>query len=71
MSTADVARDLDFLRQEVGDRLLTCVGYSYGSYLDGVPRKGLGLEKGLHQDDMTLSVIAVSAGRVDRSRVRS
>jgi pimeloyl-ACP methyl ester carboxylesterase len=33
MSTADVARDLDLLRQAVGDELLTYVGYSYGSYL--------------------------------------
>ena len=33
MSTADVARDLDLLRQAVGDQLLTYVGYSYGSYL--------------------------------------
>jgi pimeloyl-ACP methyl ester carboxylesterase len=33
MATADVARDLDLLRQAVGDRKLTYVGYSYGSYL--------------------------------------
>lgn len=33
MSTADVARDLDLLRQAVGDELLSYVGYSYGSYL--------------------------------------
>lgn len=33
MSTADVARDLDRLRQAVGDKLLNYVGYSYGSYL--------------------------------------
>ena len=33
MSTADVARDLDLLRQAVGDDLLSYVGYSYGSYL--------------------------------------
>lgn len=33
MATADVARDLDLLRQAVGDQLLTYVGYSYGSYL--------------------------------------
>ncbi len=33
MATADVARDLDLLRQAVGDDLLTYVGYSYGSYL--------------------------------------
>jgi pimeloyl-ACP methyl ester carboxylesterase len=33
MATADVARDLDLLRQAVGDAGLTYAGYSYGSYL--------------------------------------
>jgi pimeloyl-ACP methyl ester carboxylesterase len=33
MSTADVARDLDLLRQAVGDEGLTFVGWSYGSYI--------------------------------------
>jgi pimeloyl-ACP methyl ester carboxylesterase len=33
MATADAARDLDLLRQAVGDRKLSYVGYSYGSYL--------------------------------------
>jgi pimeloyl-ACP methyl ester carboxylesterase len=33
MATADVARDLDLLRQAVGDRQLTYVGLSYGAYL--------------------------------------
>ena len=33
MSTADVARDLDLLRRAVGDRRLTYLGFSYGSYL--------------------------------------
>ncbi len=33
MTTADVARDLDLLRQAVGDEQLTYAGYSYGSYL--------------------------------------
>ena len=33
MSTADVARDLDLLRQAVGDDQLTYAGYSYGTYL--------------------------------------
>ena len=31
MSTANVARDLDLLRQAVGDRQLTYLGYSYGT----------------------------------------
>jgi pimeloyl-ACP methyl ester carboxylesterase len=33
MATADVARDLDRLRQAVGDQKLTYYGVSYGSYL--------------------------------------
>ena len=33
MSTANVARDLDMLRQAVGDAKLTFAGYSYGSFL--------------------------------------
>ena len=33
MSTADVARDLDLLRQAVGDEGLNYAGFSYGSYL--------------------------------------
>jgi pimeloyl-ACP methyl ester carboxylesterase len=33
MSTANVARDLDLLRQAVGDEMLTYAGYSYGSFL--------------------------------------
>lgn len=33
VSTADTARDLDYLRRVVGDRKLTYVGFSYGSLL--------------------------------------
>lgn len=33
MSTAQVARDMDLLRQAVGDEQLNFVGYSYGSYV--------------------------------------
>jgi pimeloyl-ACP methyl ester carboxylesterase len=33
MSTANVARDLDLLREAVGDKQLTYLGFSYGSYL--------------------------------------
>ena len=33
MATADVARDLDWLRQAVGDESLTYYGVSYGSFL--------------------------------------
>jgi pimeloyl-ACP methyl ester carboxylesterase len=33
MSTANTARDLDMLRQAVGDKMLTYAGYSYGTFL--------------------------------------
>jgi len=33
MSTADVARDLDRLREAVGDQRLTYLGFSYGTYI--------------------------------------
>ena len=33
MSTANVARDMDLLRQAVGDEMMSFVGYSYGSYV--------------------------------------
>jgi pimeloyl-ACP methyl ester carboxylesterase len=36
VSTADVARDMHLLRIAVGDRRLTYVGYSYGTYLGAV-----------------------------------
>jgi pimeloyl-ACP methyl ester carboxylesterase len=35
MSTANVARDLDLLRQAVGDEQLTYLGYSYGTAIGG------------------------------------
>ena len=36
VSTAEVARDLDVLRRAVGDRKLSFLGFSYGSYLGQV-----------------------------------
>ncbi|HEX7537810.1 MAG TPA: alpha/beta fold hydrolase, partial [Dermatophilaceae bacterium] len=36
MSTAEVARDMDVLRRAVGDRKLTFLGFSYGTYLGQV-----------------------------------
>lgn len=35
-STAEVARDMDLLRRAVGDKKLTYLGFSYGSYLGEV-----------------------------------
>ncbi len=36
MSTAEVARDMDMLRRVVGDKQLTYLGFSYGTYLGNV-----------------------------------
>ncbi len=36
MSTAEVARDMDLLRRAVGDKKLTYLGFSYGTYLGQV-----------------------------------
>jgi pimeloyl-ACP methyl ester carboxylesterase len=63
MSTADVARDLDLLRQAVGDELLNYVGYSYGSYL-GVTYANLFPQKvGRLVIDGVLDPIAWSTGK--------
>jgi pimeloyl-ACP methyl ester carboxylesterase len=63
MSTADVARDLDLLRQAVGDEKLHFAGYSYGSYL-GVTYANLFPENvGAMVVDGVLDPIAWSTGR--------
>lgn len=36
MSTANVARDMNLLRQSVGDKKMTYIGYSYGTHLGEV-----------------------------------
>ena len=36
MSTAEVARDMDVIRRAVGDKKLTYLGFSYGTYLGNV-----------------------------------
>lgn len=62
MTTANVARDLDLLRQAVGDELLNYVGYSYGSYL-GVTYANLFPQKvGRLVVDGVLDPIAWSTG---------
>jgi pimeloyl-ACP methyl ester carboxylesterase len=63
MATANVARDLDVLRQAVGDARLTYAGYSYGSYL-GVTYANLfpGNVRALVVDGV-LDPIAWSTGR--------
>jgi pimeloyl-ACP methyl ester carboxylesterase len=67
MATADVARDLDLLRQAVGDAGLNYVGYSYGSYL-GTTYANLfpGKVRSLVVDGV-LDPIAWSTGRDDQA----
>jgi pimeloyl-ACP methyl ester carboxylesterase len=36
MSTGNVARELDLLRQAAGDERLTYIGFSYGTHLGAV-----------------------------------
>ncbi|HEX6678662.1 MAG TPA: alpha/beta hydrolase [Actinomycetes bacterium] len=70
MATADAARDLDLLRQAVGDRKLTYVGYSYGTYL-GATYANLfpGKVRSLVVDGV-LDPIAWSTGRGRQARTQ-
>lgn len=68
MSTAEVARDLDVLRRAVGDRKLTYLGFSYGSYLGQVyanlfPDRGRALAL-----DGVVDPIAWAGTKANRSR---
>jgi len=68
MSTANVARDMDLLRQAVGDAKLTYAGYSYGTYLGATyanlfPGKVRALVV-----DAVLDPVAWSTGRGDQAR---
>lgn len=68
MSTANVARDMDLLREAVGDAKLTYAGYSYGSYL-GTTYANLfpGKVRALIVDGV-LDPIAWSTGRDNQAR---
>ena len=70
MATADVARDLDVLRQAVGDRRLSYVGYSYGSFL-GVTYANLfpGRVRAVVVDGV-LDPIAWTTGRGDEAETQ-
>jgi pimeloyl-ACP methyl ester carboxylesterase len=70
MATANVARDLDLLRQAVGDRRLTFFGVSYGSYLGATyvnlfPGKVRALAV-----DAIIDPIAWATGRGDQARTQ-
>ena len=70
MSTANVARDLDLLRQALGDRQLSFYGVSYGSYVGATyanlfPGKVRALAL-----DAVIDPIAWSTGRGDQARTQ-
>lgn len=63
MTTADVARDMDLMRQAVGDEKLYYYGFSYGSYL-GVTYANLFPDKvGAIVVDAALDPVAWATGR--------
>ncbi|MDT8914024.1 alpha/beta hydrolase [Amycolatopsis sp. PS_44_ISF1] len=63
LSTANVARDLDLLRQAVGDRELNYYGYSYGTYLGGTYANLFPGRLRAMTLDGTLDLVANSTGR--------
>ncbi|MGW6282869.1 alpha/beta hydrolase [Kribbella sp. NPDC055071] len=68
-STANVARDMDLLRQAVGDQKLTYIGYSYGTYLGATYAKLFPKNVRALVLDGTLSPEAYSGSNGDRSPV--
>ena len=67
MSTANVARDLDLLRQAVGDDQLNFLGYSYGSYIGTTYANLFPDRVGALVVDGVLNPIAWSTGSDDES----
>ncbi len=63
MATADVARDLDRLREAVGDFRLNYVGYSYGSFLGTTYANMFPNRVGAVVVDAVLDPIAWTTGR--------
>ena len=67
MSTANVARDLDLLRQAVGDDKLNFLGYSYGSYIGTTYANLFPDRVGALVVDGVLNPVAWSTGTDDES----
>jgi pimeloyl-ACP methyl ester carboxylesterase len=68
MATADAARDLDLLRRAVGDKRLSYVGYSWGSYLGTTYANLFPSKVRALTVDGVLDPIAWSTGRDDQAR---
>jgi pimeloyl-ACP methyl ester carboxylesterase len=62
LSSANVARDMDLLRQAVGDPTLNYLGYSYGTYLGGTYANLFGDKVRAITLDGTLDLVANSTG---------
>ena len=69
MSTANVARDLDLLRQAVGDDQLTYAGFSYGTYLGATYANLFPDRVRAIWVDGVLDPVAWATGRGDGQRV--
>jgi pimeloyl-ACP methyl ester carboxylesterase len=68
-STANVARDMDLLRQAVGDEKLSYIGYSYGAYLGATYAKLFPTKVRALVIDGTLSPEWYSGSNGDKSPV--
>ena len=62
LSTANVARDMDLLRQAVGEKTLNFYGYSYGTYLGGTYANLFGDKLRAMVLDGTLDLVANATG---------
>ncbi|MET8850574.1 alpha/beta hydrolase [Amycolatopsis sp. NPDC004625] len=68
LSTANVARDLELLRQAVGDATLNFYGYSYGTYLGGTYANLFPAKVRAMTLDGTLDLVANATGKPGRER---
>ncbi|MQA78817.1 MAG: alpha/beta fold hydrolase [Streptosporangiales bacterium] len=71
MSTLDVARDLDLLRQAVGDEKLNYAGYSYGTMLGAVYANVFSQRVGRFILDGPVDPAARVSQRVENKRARA
>jgi pimeloyl-ACP methyl ester carboxylesterase len=70
MATANAARDLDLLRQAVGDRRLTFFGVSYGSYLGATYANLFPTKVRALAVDAVIDPVAWATGRGDQARTQ-
>ncbi|MDS0138553.1 MULTISPECIES: alpha/beta hydrolase [unclassified Amycolatopsis] len=68
LSTANVARDMELLRQAIGDASLNFYGYSYGTYLGGTYANLFGDKVRAMTLDGTLDLVANATGRPGQAK---